>query len=104
MRISGEIVLLEKVSGPSLSQSETRDGTTVQARLPAGLTMDQEEAEGVLKRVSSPEFKIIEEFHMANLLSTKDPRSIKLLGSKSVNSLKLTEISRKLEIKLGKGV
>jgi len=66
--------------------------------------MDQEEAEGVLKRVSSPEFKVIEEFHMANLLSTEDPRSIKLLGSKSVNSLKLTEISRKLETKLGKGV
>jgi hypothetical protein len=40
---------------------------------------------------------------MANFLSTDDPRSIKLLGSKSVNSLNLTEISRKLEIKLGKG-
>ena len=66
--------------------------------------MDQEEAEGILKRVSSPEFKVNEEFHMANSLSTEDPRSIKLLGSKSVNSLKLTEISRKLEIKLGKGM
>ena len=66
--------------------------------------MDQEEADGVIQRVSSPEFKVIEEFHMANLLSTEDPRSIKLLGSKSVNSLKLTEISRKLETKLSKGL
>lgn len=56
-----------------------------------------------MKKVRSAEFKIIEDFHFANLLQTDDPLAVKYLGSKSVNSLKLTEISRKIEKRLGKG-
>ena len=50
-----------------------------------------------MKKVRSAEFKIIEDFHFSNMLPTHDPLAVKYLGSKSVNSLKLTEISRKIE-------
>ncbi len=32
------------------------------------MTMGKEESEEIKNRISSPEFKIIEEFHFANLL------------------------------------
>lgn len=67
------------------------------------LSLSENEAEDTMKKVTSEKFKIIDDFHFANLLSTTDPLAVKYLGSKSVNSLKLTELSRKIETKIGKG-
>jgi len=55
-----------------------------------------------MRKIGSSEFKAIDEFHFANMLKTSDELAVKYLGSKSVNSLKLSEISRLLEAKLGK--
>jgi hypothetical protein len=55
-----------------------------------------------MRKISSSEFKAIDDFHFANKLKTGDKLAVKYLGSKSVNSLRLSEISRELEAKLGK--
>jgi hypothetical protein len=59
--------------------------------------MDKAEIGRTIERVASKEFKVLEEFRWANQLQTSNQEAVKLLGSKSVNSLRLTEISIKLD-------
>jgi hypothetical protein len=94
MTITGEAVKIERAPESETVMGPKDESKTSSEEIKMIEAYSNEEMLETINRLKSETFSITEEFKVTNMISTKAKEAVKMLGSKSVNSLRLTEIAK----------
>ena len=93
MTITGEAIKIERApeSETSMGPKDEQKVLTEEIKIEA---YSNEEMVETINRLKSEFFSLTEELKSTNMTNIKAKEAVKMLGSKSVNSLRLTEIAK----------